>query len=643
MAKFEIKDGVCIIPQGITKIEEYAFYNDTSLECVVIPIGVTEIGERAFYDCANLTSIVIPKGVSEIGEYAFMKCTSLTTVILPFSVNKIGSDTFKECLKLTAICVPAEKVDHYKELLPEKLHYIIKPVKDMHWDKAISKVLADEGNPMHILKILEKIIKNGYMINYGNHPDNTVNSRLSSNTISSKNSKSKKLFEEVKKGTGVYTLAGTSSKKPFEEVEKGKGVYTLAGTSAIPAAPEAIPKKTDDSAHKKASDFIKSTVLSPLERELLELIVNFPLAKGVVCFADILDKLEVKFSDEDKKRDQTIDKALLEEKLEELKKQIAEIRKKAEYNHQLSNNDGAMLERMSSLVNKAECLLADSGDKVVVSDQLYGEFIPGRDGEDKPKVVIYYENIKRICKRIYCEEWKFLAGVFVHEMFHAWNYFKAEQKPRSVLAIDEPMVEFETLYFLKELAAFTSSKSHDLREKVASVMRDREYRVQNKQQSIGDLAAYGFGYYLFENLSDDDSKKWIETYSKKSASINGSNKLVKEVEDTLIPIYPFKSEAKVMKWFKKIIFSRRATLATTGMSTATKIGLDVSLRDLVLACIETIGRKCFDAQELYAFAPIFKVCVPECKDLKNALKQQLDELVNEGRLEALTQDCYSMK
>jgi hypothetical protein len=98
-----------------------------------------------------------------------------------------------------------------------------------------------------------------------------------------------------------------------------------------------------------------------------------------------------------------------------------------------------------------------------------------------------------------------------------------------------------------------------------------------------------------------------------------------------------------MKWFEKIIFSGRATLSTTGVSTATKVGLDVSLRDLVLACIKTIGRKCFDAQELYAFAPIFEVCVPECHNLENALKQQLDELVKEGHLDALRGDCYSMK
>ena len=636
MAKFEIKDGVCIIPKGITKIEEYAFCNDTSLECVVIPIGVTEIGERAFYDCANLTSIVIPKGVSEIGESAFEGCTSLTTVILPFSVNKIGSDTFKECLKLTAICVPAEKVDHYKTHLPGKLHHIIKPVdNNMQWVKAICTVLADEGKPMHYIEIMKKIIKNGYRIDYGNTPDGTVNSRLSSNTISSKNSKSKKLFEEVEKGKGFYTLAGTSATAPHSTVSRVAHPVVVRPCSLY--APS-------DPKYKRASDLVKgSSVLSELEMDLLELIVNFrrPLEKEVVCFADILDKLEVKFSDEDKKPYQkTIDKALLEKKLEELKKQIAEIRKKAEYNHQLSNNDGAMLERMSSLVKKVERLLADSGDKVVVDVKRFGEFIPGEDGE--PKVVIYLKIIENNLERDE-NRWDVMAAVFVHEMFHAWNYFIAGGRT-SVLAIDEPMVEFATLYFLKELEAFTKAQKHSLKNNVLTVRSNRASRVQNKQQSIGDLAAYGFGYYLFKEFEEGnvDPIIWIETYSKKSASISRDS-TVKNVEKALIPVYPFSSENDVMKLFKKIIFSRRATLATTGMSTATKIGLDVSLHDLVLACIKTIGRKCFDAQELYAFAPIFKVCVPQYQNLESALKQQLDELVNEGRLDALPHSCYSMK
>ena len=75
----------------------------------------------------------------------------------------------------------------------------------------------------------------------------------------------------------------------------------------------------------------------------------------------------------------------------------------------------------------------------------------------------------------------------------------------------------------------------------------------------------------------------------------------------------------------------------------TKVDLNVSLRDLVLACIETIGRKYFEAKELYAFAPIFKACMPHSSNLEEALKQQLDELVKSGVLDALPHDCYSRK
>ena len=216
MAKFEIKDGVAIIPEGTTKIEEKAFYSETSLECVVIPIGVTEIGKSAFEGC-----------------------TSLTTVILPFSVNTIGIDTFKECLKLTAIYVPAEKVDHYKKCLPDKLH-IIKPVyNDMKWEEAIRKVLEDEGMPMHYREIMKKIIKNGYRINYGDTPEISVGMYLR---------RDRNLFKKVVRG--VYTLAGTSATEDidWEDID-------FVDT-------EVTPKKTDDSAYKKASDFITSTVPS---------------------------------------------------------------------------------------------------------------------------------------------------------------------------------------------------------------------------------------------------------------------------------------------------------------------------------------------------------------------------------------------
>ena len=75
----------------------------------------------------------------------------------------------------------------------------------------------------------------------------------------------------------------------------------------------------------------------------------------------------------------------------------------------------------------------------------------------------------------------------------------------------------------------------------------------------------------------------------------------------------------------------------------TKVDLNVSLRDLVLACIETIGRKYFEAKELYAFAPIFKACMPHCPNIEEALKQEVHELVKEHLLDTLPDDCYCVK
>ena len=43
MAKYEIKDGVGIIPEGTTVIEKYAFEKCAELTSIVIPDSVTEL------------------------------------------------------------------------------------------------------------------------------------------------------------------------------------------------------------------------------------------------------------------------------------------------------------------------------------------------------------------------------------------------------------------------------------------------------------------------------------------------------------------------------------------------------------------------------------------------------------------------
>ena len=93
------------IPNSVTEIGDFAFYNCDSLTSIVIPNSVTSIGQCAFYGCTGLTSIVIPNSVTAIGHFAFAWCTGLTSIDIPNSVTEIGVGVFDDCTELTSIVV----------------------------------------------------------------------------------------------------------------------------------------------------------------------------------------------------------------------------------------------------------------------------------------------------------------------------------------------------------------------------------------------------------------------------------------------------------------------------------------------------------------------------------------------------------
>ena len=94
------------IPDGVTSIDQGAFFFCTSLESVTIPNSVTSIGIGAFRDCHGLTSVTIPNSVTSIGDYAFNTCSGLSSVTIGTSVTTIGNDAFAACGNLSSVTIP---------------------------------------------------------------------------------------------------------------------------------------------------------------------------------------------------------------------------------------------------------------------------------------------------------------------------------------------------------------------------------------------------------------------------------------------------------------------------------------------------------------------------------------------------------
>ncbi|KAK1733391.1 hypothetical protein QTG54_015950 [Skeletonema marinoi] len=113
----------------VKTVEEYAFFNCTSLGRVIMP-GVEEVKkcafnrcraltdvecgklERirygAFYGCKSLTSIDLPS-TKIVDMCAFWNCTALTNVKFGKELESIGRTAFYECTSLERIAIPLKE------------------------------------------------------------------------------------------------------------------------------------------------------------------------------------------------------------------------------------------------------------------------------------------------------------------------------------------------------------------------------------------------------------------------------------------------------------------------------------------------------------------------------------------------------
>lgn len=73
-----------VLPDGITEIRDYAFYQWDKATSLSIPDTVTLIGNNAFNLWAALTSLDIPSSVTSIGAYAFANLTLCKSISATF-------------------------------------------------------------------------------------------------------------------------------------------------------------------------------------------------------------------------------------------------------------------------------------------------------------------------------------------------------------------------------------------------------------------------------------------------------------------------------------------------------------------------------------------------------------------------------
>ena len=124
------KTGDVIIPEGVTCINDFAFYG-ARIDSVTFPSslknirkdafrqskirkidfgsGIEKIGGYAsniFADCHNLTHVEFPPQVTDIGHSAFLNCTNLESVTMHEGISTIGRRAFDWCEKLKSVTLP---------------------------------------------------------------------------------------------------------------------------------------------------------------------------------------------------------------------------------------------------------------------------------------------------------------------------------------------------------------------------------------------------------------------------------------------------------------------------------------------------------------------------------------------------------
>ena len=189
--------------------------------------------------------------------------------------------------------------------------------------------------------------------------------------------------------------------------------------------------------------------------------------------------------------------------------------------------------------------------KYVCYYPILGEYDP-----IEKKVILYVKNIEDVCVRYGVPFYCGVLTTFIHELFHAVHHVADDNGKRpydTIKEIEEAMTEFSTLVFLKEMVD-AKPESDEWEQTFKWAKRF----IRLKQYCLGDLPAYGFGYYLFNAFCDpvigDDAYGWIERYNQIIGVIDKKRYDVKRYQKMLNPVYPDKDEQLCKEILRSILF-----------------------------------------------------------------------------------------
>ena len=104
------------IPNTVTEIKSYAFYNCTSLKRLAMADTITSIGQSAFSNCTGLVNAVIGSGVTRIFTNSFKNCSNLIRVFFTHDYTagvQTGDNTSDNFIGLNAFTLGNSDVTYY--------------------------------------------------------------------------------------------------------------------------------------------------------------------------------------------------------------------------------------------------------------------------------------------------------------------------------------------------------------------------------------------------------------------------------------------------------------------------------------------------------------------------------------------------